>query len=204
MRFYVIVYVLIVLTACRADSPKDEQLVLEIISQHFSDRIILSELMPVYDPDIWIDGRVTKGIHTWDGKEVEMSPSPPIDTILYGEWRFDRLVRDGVLTTEEARHMRQSLRLINSNLLLSSDNAFGLTIIPGKTVRARNATRSRDKRPGRLAYFQLSIPILNKQRTKVLISVNMHSPPEGIGYIYIFEMKNGKWEIIYQDNIWIT
>lgn len=196
MKYVFFFYLMLGVTACQvfSDDAWKEKIVLSILVDHFNDRVVLRELTPVAKYEIWSKGRMSRQ-RLPNGQLTAIPPPPPIDTIIYGNHRFEELYEQKILTVEECDWMKSDLENFPKPLRLSQSPALRFDL-------AKTPTNQEDRL--KVSYYRISSPLFNEARNKVLISVDNFNGSVGVGYVYVFEKEGKGWKVIYKKQTWIT
>ncbi|MBF9254426.1 hypothetical protein I2I11_14070 [Pontibacter sp. 172403-2] len=142
--------------------------------------------------------------------------SPPWE-FRYNMCLFESLAKQGYLDSAEAVYMFEQ---ITPNLTVTLDSAklarrgigferlnsfFTDKSIASNYKRLTNGYKKLEEETGAKNYIILSTPVLNKNKTKALISVNGYCGKLcGGGTLYLLEKVNGKWQVIYMKHTFIS
>ena len=188
IRLGFIMIVLFNVVACNAKLSKEESILQLIIKSHFNDAKVFEDLKPLIDYKEWTKGRM-KTVKHGNGKILTIPPPPSRDTVIYGFNLFDQLHRDGKLTLEESKDLgkiNQSSGYISIGKIRSSYESK-LRILSRLELIHKDQT-----------HYHISEPLFNKERTKVVLTVDRNSRGGSYGEKYLFQLIENNWVIKYQ------
>ncbi len=184
---FIVVAILFIASCTPDEEHYEDSNVYAIIQENFSRFPVGSKLMPVYHTSSWSEHLSRQNLPLRDASR---------DTINYSDSFLQKLLRKGILTSQDLEFM-QSVMDGKTGVLKTESAEFDLVEI--EEVRRDNMERRKAKLRGRRAYTQVSRPIYNKTKDKVLLSVSHTTPPEYIAWVYVFALENNEWKIIYSD-----
>ena len=198
LRFAILILILIFTNSCKekVNSQVVEKSNVEI-SEIFND---LLRFKFYYASLIQIE---TMPNHMHDNNEIP--PPPGIISYVFDD--FKSMIARNVIDSIEAEYMmnkinpENTIKLDTSLISISCISKNELDLI-FENNGFDGAYKFIEKNYGSACFIKVSNPIFNKQRSKVLISVDhMCGPLNGLGYVILLAKKNLKWKISME---WIT
>lgn len=170
---------------CSSEKINKQEALASIITAHFNNMPILKEPMPIIPEK------------DWKVNQQQALPPPPLDTVIYNDKLFERLVTENVLKTSDVKAMKNQLGKNSSLQKITLPKTSSIPIVSKKELYHTNNNKHFR------SHYQVSAPLFNDSETKVLITVNENIPSSSKGFYYVFEQKDSVWEKIYSHNFWI-
>jgi hypothetical protein len=206
-RVVIIIVVTFSLTSCsRIQEKADNKL---FYDEFYS---VLNDLIRLRLPDVSVIKCETMPVYKtqWDTIPIyKYSIPPPHEIHCIDINSFNTQIERKHLDSIDAKYMYNSidsLRLlkIDSNrvvLPVMSEPQFKEIFVPHKT----NGYNFIKVKYGSPCFIVVSTPVFNSKYTKVIILIDHHCAPlGGRGFEFVLEKRNGKWNLIEENVIWVS
>lgn len=164
-------------------------------------RLIVSETKPVY--------KIHPHYVKYPNDQNKEYPPPPTAKVIYNKRFFKELVNEKILTMDESKFIYSSM---DSTLSIKLNNKrLSANLITKEKLdsifndSSYNDWDSIEKLYNCSHYSTVSTPIFNRDKTKLIITVEFECGPLcGNGYIYVFSKQLDTWKKVYSKMIWMS